>query len=139
MNPIVRNILAIVAGAVTNTVVVTLVEMLSIRLFPLPADAGAPGTTGFETAIQTFPPTAFALVLGGILVAVFLSGLVAGKLAATPKRIVLVVGLLLVAANVANAWAFWHPTWFRIAAVLLPFPLVWLGGRLGAGERTSQV
>lgn len=128
-----RNILAVLAGALTNVVVVSTAEWLNLQVFPLPPGAAA-DPAKLDALLQKAPEMIFVGVLVGALFAALLSGLVAAKIATQPRRIALVVGILLVAANVANAYAFYHPLWFRIAAIALPLPLALLGGRIGEGR-----
>ncbi len=127
MSPNFRNMLAVVAGAVTNALVVAGGEMLTARLFPVAANFG-------EADLRALPPQAFATILGVTLVGALSSGLVAGRLAATPRRVGIIIGGLLLVVNTLNAFSFWHPGWFRAAALVLPGALGWLGARW-AGKR----
>lgn len=125
-----RNFLAVVAGLATNTVVVTTAEWLNMRAFPLPAEANLTDPVQLEAALRGGGDLPYVGVLAGIIVAAFLAGAVTGRLAAGAQRTVLGIGLLLLVANVVNAFSFWHPVWFRVAVVVLPLPLAWWGGRL---------
>jgi len=126
-----RNILAVIAGGLTNAVIVLLVETLNSRAFPLPAGTDHQNPDQLAAALHDAPAAMFLVVLGGIILASFLSGLVAARIATQPRRVALIVGGLLLVTNALNAFSFWHPLWFRVAVLVLPLPLALLGGRVG--------
>lgn len=132
MSPVLRSVLAVVAGVLTNIVVVSGGEFLTSRLFPFPAALAAAPSAELESALRAMPPAAFASILAVTLVGALLSGIVAGRLAATPRWVGFVITALLLLGNTTNAFSFWHPSWFRAAAVVLPGALGWWGARLGA-------
>jgi hypothetical protein len=134
-----RKVGAVVAGIFVVFCVVTAIQLLSGRLFPLPE-----GVTPFDPAdaeafaayVRALPTSAWLLALGSELLGAFLGGLTAGWIAR--ERGLWVSGTvvaLAMAASVMNWWTFSHPVWF-IATELIGYALVFVLV-LGIGRRRS--
>lgn len=130
-------LLALAAGVVTNGVVVWVVQALRSLLFPLPAGMDARNLTQVQNfyASSAAPMGVNLLVVASFLLAAIAGGFVANRLA--PKRGLmpaLVVGQLALIIVVVNLIGAPHPTWVWLAALLVPVPFAWVGGRLGGGR-----
>ena len=122
--------MAMAAGLLMNTVVVMGAEWLLHQAYPPPPGLDMHDPAAVERAMRQAPPILLIGVMAGMLLGAFLAGTVTSKLAESrPRRLVLLVGFFLLLTNALNAFSFWHPQWFRIAAVVLPLPLALLGGQ----------
>jgi hypothetical protein len=124
-----RKIGGVVAGMFVVFGVVTAIQLVSARLFPLPegvspfdpADAQA-----FRAYVSALPSSAWLLAFGSELLGALLGGLTAGWIARDPSLWVSgTVVALAMAASVMNWWTFPHPIWF-IAGQLIGYALVFL-------------
>jgi len=123
-----RNILAVVLALLAGALGVFLVESLSAFIYPPPADLDVADKEALAGFVEKLPTGALVL----ILVAHALGSLAGGVVCALVARRVwyggaAIVGVLLLAAGVANLVMIPHPTWFSIIDVLLYVPLALLG------------
>ena len=131
MHPILRNVLAVVAGWLAGTAVNLGIVALGHAVLPLEGvdpndlEALAAAMPSMSAGQFAFPFLAHAL---GTLVGAF----VAAKLAATrPLAMALVVGAVFLAGGIYMAVLLPAPLWFEALDVLLAYlPMAWLGGRL---------
>ncbi|HEV8582529.1 MAG TPA: hypothetical protein VGX68_25975 [Thermoanaerobaculia bacterium] len=129
MHPILRSVLAVLAGAVVAFVLIAVIELLSGKLYPLHADPGSPEE--MAKAMARAPVGALLLVLLGWAVGTTAGAWTAACAAGrSPLIHGIVVGALLLCAAVANLLSFPHPIWFWIAAVALFLPCAYLGSAL---------
>lgn len=133
MSPLLRNILAVVAGFGTCLLLNGLLLDLFMRLIPPPAgfDPNTPSTYTLLEArhfIAPFLAHAVPSLIGGWL---------AARLAAArPMTFALVVGGLHLLGGIAAAFMIPAPTWFiALDLVVAYLPMAWLGGRLAGARR----
>jgi hypothetical protein len=86
-------------------------EALTHVLYPAPAGTNMSDMTAVKRYVATLPPLAFALVLAGWALGTLLGTWAASRLARTPVAGYL-VGAVLLAAGVANAFMIPQPLWF---------------------------
>lgn len=110
-------------GMVASAVLVMIVQAVGSSLFPLPEgfDPMAPDPLRLPFAVVAVVAVAWSLgpLLGGLV-----STLVAGSSSPVPAFI---VGILLLAADVANLVAIPSPVWLWVVGVVAPLPFAWLG------------
>ena len=137
MHPVMRSVLAVVAGLGLSIAVVGGVEALSSRLYPLPEGLDYNDRAAMTTAFSQLPAGAFVAVLvawglgalSGSFAAVYVSG------RDTPGY---VIGVLLGAAALANLLIVPHPLWvWAGAAILIPLGTAIGVRKSGAGDRSA--
>ena len=118
-NPIVRKIVAVVAGAIVAGLVVGLVEMMGHLIFPPPAGLDISKPEDQARLMEVIPMGAKIAVVLAWFIGSFAGAAVAMLISkhAFPGG---VVAGLMVAASVATTQMFPHPVWMMVAAVLLP-------------------
>ena len=131
MNPIIRNILAVIIGWFVGGAVNMGIVMLGHKVMPIPgidpndmeALTNALHTLGGEYFI--FPFLAHAL---GTLVGATATGFIA----ATHKlKLALVIGFLFLLGGIAACFMIPAPTWFIVLDLVVAYlPMAWLGGKL---------
>lgn len=140
MSPTVRNVLAVIAGAVVGAIVNGALITISPMVVPPPegVDVTSPesiaaGMHLFETRHFVMPFLAHAL---GTLAGAF----TAYRLASTHKaQMAFVVGALFLVGGIWAATMIPAPTWFiALDLVGAYFPMAWLATRLG-GPRVNAV
>jgi hypothetical protein len=122
-----RAVLAVVAGVVTGSVVITIIESLAHRVYPLPPlDFNDP--VALRAAIATLPLMALILVVVGWTV-----GTLAGArtaVAISPRRqVAWIVGGLFVASTALNLYLIPHPVWMAVAGPAAVLAAAWLVSR----------
>lgn len=116
-----RTILGILAGIACAMVTITLVELASRPLHPMPAGQDMRDGAAMIAYVTSAPLSLLVLVLCGWVLGAFNGGLVAALLARTRRRLAaLVVGAVVVAGVAINAMLLPHPPWMTVLGVLLP-------------------
>jgi len=132
MGRFLRHLGGIIAGLVVGVFVIACVE-LSGMVYPLPAGVDPADTEALKLHIAQLPLGAFLFVLAAWGAGAFLGSWTATRLVTprTPAR-GLIVGVVLLAASVANMVMLPHPAWFWVAAVATLVACTEAGRRLGA-------
>jgi hypothetical protein len=126
---LVRNIAAVVTGAVGAFATVAASEFVNHRVFPMPAHLDVDDPAALATFIEALPMSAFVLVALGWLLSVTIGTLLASLVGrARPNVFAMVVGGMVLLAAGANFVLVPHPTWFIAVGVLA----ILLGAVLGA-------
>ena len=127
-------VLGVLAGVAAGFVTVFLIEMISSRLYPMPAGLDPTNAGAMKAYIAALPVGAFALVLGAMTLGAFDAAAVAAAVAGRRRLAGWIAGGVIVAATVINLFAIPHPAWFAAASVVLATAGAWLGARLGGGK-----
>lgn len=141
MNPVIKNIIAVVAGVFVGGIINSALVNVGPSIIPLPEGADVSSMEAIRESIHLFgfanfiPPfVAHAL---GTLVGAFL----AVKLAASHhKRIALGIGVFYLLGGITAAWMIGGPLWFNAADLILAYiPMGLLGYRLaGSPKNVSE-
>jgi hypothetical protein len=136
MRPILRSFLAVLLGAIAAGLLIFTVELLGTKLFPFPPGTDVNNPDALRAAMSHIPTGALLLVLFGWIVGTFVGAWVAARVAGrAPIAHGLVIGVLFLAAAVANMLAIPHPVWFWVLGVAVFLPAAYLGARVGKGGR----
>ncbi|MFC5045089.1 hypothetical protein ACFSTE_16270 [Aquimarina hainanensis] len=139
MNPIIRNILAIIAGWLVGSIVNMSIVKIGHTLLPI-ENIDTNNLKELATIMPTldakhfiFPFVAHALgTLGGALVAALI--------AATHKmKIALGIGVLFLIGGILASYMLPAPTWFIITDLACAYiPMAWIGGKI-ASKNTKVI
>ena len=131
MNPIIRNILALVAGWLTGSIINmgliqtghTLIPIEGVDPSDMEALAAVMPTLDFKYFIFPFLAHALGTLAGAI---------VAGLLAVNHKmKFSLGIGVLFLIGGIMVNYMLPGPTWFAIADIVLAYiPMAWIGGKI---------
>jgi hypothetical protein len=107
-----RSILAVIGGLAAAFVVVTLFDVLSIMMFPLPPGFDTTDPAAMQALAETLPVTAFIILTVGWAVASFAGSWVAGRIGnhAPFVHSMVFTGLFLI-VGIANLLLIPHPAW----------------------------
>ena len=132
MNPTLRNVLAVLAGATACIVLNGFLLGMMMQLIP-PPDGFDPNVMSTYSLLQTkhllspFVAHAVPSLIGG-----FIASLIAVNRKMT---VALVVGGLHFVGGVAAAFMIPAPTWFVVLDLTVAYlPMAWLGGRIAVGR-----
>ncbi len=140
MNPVVRNVLAVVAGVVTGGVVNMGLVLLGPAVIPPPAGADVTTMEGLRQSLHLFEPRHFVFPFLAHALGTFAGAAVTALLAATRRLgLAFVIGVVFLAGGVTNSFVLPGPAWFNILDNVVAYlPMAWLGGTLGARPRPSR-
>lgn len=132
---VLRNILAVLAGAVAGSVVNMALIMVSGTVIPPPAGTDVTTTEGLRAALPLFEPRHFLFPFLahalGTLTGALVTALVASR---WRMALALVIGVFFLAGGVATTLMLPSPLWFTLVDLVGAYlPMAWLGGRLGTG------
>ena len=131
-----RKIWSYVAGLGTAFVVILVLEAVLHLVFPMPSSANVNDPAAIDEMMRAMPVAAFAALLVVYGIGSFAGGLTAALASdgrsSTPS---IVTGCALTIAGVANVFAMYHPTWFRVASMLTYLPFSYLGCLAARGRR----
>lgn len=131
-----KSILAVVAGILTGTLVIYMIESATRMLYPLPPDLDLQDRAAMEILIKAMPVGALLMVLLAYAAGSFSGGMIAALIARNGKvKCSLITGLFFLVGGVFNFLAIPHPLWFAIISLVVYLPMAGLGGF--AGERFS--
>lgn len=132
MNPIVRNILAVIAGWIAGSVINGGLVMMGHKVYPIEGidvnnvDELAAVMPGLDFQYFIFPFLAHAL---GTLT----GAVVAAAIAVRHKmKFALAIGVLFLIGGIIACFMIPAPTWFIAADLILAYiPMAWMGGEIG--------
>lgn len=132
MNPIVKNILAVIAGAIIGGLVNMGLVQLGPMIIPLPEGADISNVEAFKESMHLFKPVNFIAPFLAHAVGTFVGAFIAAKLAASHgMKLALGVGIFFLLGGISAVVMFGGPLWFKVADILLAYlPTSYLGGKL---------
>ena len=132
MNPIIKNILAVVAGVILGSVVNMGIVMISGSIIPPPEGADVTTMEGLKASLHLFQPKHFILPFLAHAVGTFAGALVAALIAANHKmKFALGIGVFFLAGGIANTFMLPSPIGFTILDLVGAYiPMAFLAGKL---------
>jgi hypothetical protein len=132
MHPIVRNILAVIAGAVIGSLVNGSLIMMSSFIIPPPNGADVTTEEGLKAAMHLFEPKHFIMPFLAHAIGTLIGAVVAVAIAANNKmKMAIIVGVLFLMGGIANVLMLPAPMWFNILDLVAAyFPMAYLAGKI---------
>lgn len=126
-----RDLLSVLAGIATGFIVISLVEMVSVLLFPPSMDIT--NSESLKLYLKNPPIESLLFLILAWAIGSFFGGL-ATSLIAIDKKIesALIAGIVLLIAGLINLISLPHPLWFWIIGLAVYLPCAYWGGKLGA-------
>ena len=136
MNPILRNILAVVAGIIGGSIINMGIITISGSIIPPPDGADVTTMEGLKESMHLFGPQHFIMPFLAHALGTLAGAIVAALIAVSHKmKFALGIGIFFLAGGIMNVFMLPSPLWFTIVDLVGAYiPMGWLGGRLaGAG------
>lgn len=132
MNPILKNILAIIAGIIIGSGVNMGIIMISGSIIPPPNGADVTTSEGLKASMHLFQPKHFILPFLAHSLGTFAGALLAAIIAANHKmKFALGIGVFFLAGGIASVFMLPSPTWFTVLDLLGAYlPLAYFAGKL---------
>jgi hypothetical protein len=132
MHPIVRNILAVIAGAFIGSLVNGSLIMMSSFIIPPPNGADVTTEEGLKAAMHLFEPKHFIMPFLAHAIGTLIGAVIAVAIAANNKmKMAIIVSILFLMGGIANVLMLPAPMWFNILDLVAAyFPMAFLAGKI---------
>lgn len=133
MNPIVKNIIAVVVGIIVGGIVNMALIMVSGNIIPLPEGVDASNMESLKTNMPFFEAKHFIMPFLAHALGTLVGAFLAAKLAANRKMIfALLIGAFFLIGGTMNVLDLPAPLWFEASDLIVAYiPMAYLGGLLG--------
>ena len=137
MNPILKNILAVVAGLVLGSVVNMGLIMLSSSVIPPPDGVDVTNMESLKSSMHLFEPKHFIFPFLAHALGTLAGAFTAARIAAGHKmKFALGIGAFFLIGGIANVFMLPSPAWFTVLDLVGAYiPMGWLGGRWAGASR----
>ena len=131
MNPILKNILAVVAGVILGSVVNMGLIMLSSSVIPPPDGVDVTNMESLKSSMHLFEPKHFIFPFLAHALGTLAGAFTAARIAAGHKmKFALGIGAFFLIGGIANVFMLPSPAWFTVLDLVGAYiPMGWLGGR----------
>jgi len=139
MNPIIKNILAVLAGAIVGSVVNMGIIMISSSIIPPPEGVDNTTMEGLKAGMHLFQPKHFLFPFLAHALGTFVGALLAAVIAANRKMLfALIIGGFFLAGGIANILMLPSPLWFTILDLIGAYlPMGYLAGKIVGSYRNN--
>ena len=136
MSSLVRNIFALLVGAIVAIVLIALVQVAAHTVYPPPAGLDYKDPEVMKKIMMEAPAGALLMVLLSYFTGTAVGAWVAARLSAdAPERQGWLIGGMMLVSGVMNLWAIPHPAWFWVGSIVVFIVAAWLGVKNGARRR----
>ena len=132
MSPILKNVIAVIAGVIAGSVLNMGLVKISGYIIPLPEGAITTTMEGLKEAIHLYEPKHFIMPFLAHALGTLFGAFVAAKIAATHKmKFALGIGFWFLFGGISMVFMIPSPTWFTIVDLLFAYiPMAYIGGKL---------
>jgi hypothetical protein len=132
MNPILKNILAVIAGIIFGSIVNMGIIAISGSIIPPPNGADVTTTEGLKATMHLFQPKHFILPFLAHALGTFAGAFLAAIIAANHKvKFALGIGVFFLAGGIATIFMLPSPTWFTVLDLVGAYiPMAYFAGKL---------
>lgn len=133
MNPVVKNILAVVGGILVGMFVNMGIVMLGPKLIPPPEGAVVTTVEGLKASMHLMETKHFIMPWLAHALGTLVGAWIAYRYSTTNKmRAAYIVGFFFLLGGIANVTMLPSPMWFNVADLALAYiPMAWLATKLG--------
>jgi len=139
MNPIFKNIIAVIAGFLCGSLLNGVIIMVSGSVIPPPDGADITTMEGLKASMHLFEPKHFLMPFLAHALGTFVGAFVAAKIAASNHmKFALLIGILFLAGGITNVILLPSPIWFSILDIAGAYiPMAYLAGKLAFSNKES--
>ena len=138
MNPILKNIIAVVTGIIIGSFVNMGIIMISGSIIPPPEGADITTMEGLKASMHLFGLKNFIFPFLAHAGGTFVGALLAALIAANHKmRFAISIGVVFLIGGVMNVMMLPSPLWYSVLDIGLAYiPVAWLAARLVLGKQS---
>jgi len=133
MNPILKNILAVIGGWLGGSIVNSGLVQLGLKIKPI-AGLDPENLDSYAAIFPTLGAEYFIFPFLAHALGTLFGALIAARLSADPNKMYMayIVGALFLFGGIAVNYLIPGPMWFTVADLVLAYiPMAWIGGTLG--------
>lgn len=132
MNPILKNIIAVIAGFLCGSLVNGGIIMVSGSVIPPPDGADVTTMEGLKASMHLFEPKHFLMPFLAHALGAFTGAFLAAKIASSHQmKFALLIGILFLAGGITNVILLPSPLWFSILDIAVAYiPMAYLAYKL---------
>ncbi len=136
MNPILKNVLAYIAGLLLGNMVNFGAIQLGNMILPPPDGLDPMDPASIQAHMDSFEPMHFIIIFLAHALGTLLGAFIAARLAATHRmKIALGIGVFFLLGGTYMITLVGGPIWFILLDLLAAYiPMAWLGGKMGIGK-----
>jgi len=129
MNPILRNILAVVAGLVIGALINSGIIAISGSIVPLPEGVDPNDIESIKANIHRYSTMHFIMPFLAHAIGTLAGAFICAKIAASKKLILsLIIGVFFLLGGIMMVTMLPSPTWFNALDLVVAYlPMAWLG------------
>jgi hypothetical protein len=132
MHPILRNILAVIAGIFIGSLVNMGIVMISGSIIPAPDGADVTTMEGLKATMHLFEPKHFIFPFLSHALGTLVGALLAARFAANNHmRFALAIGVFFLIGGITSVYMLPSPVWYTVLDLVGAYlPMGYLGGKL---------
>ena len=133
MNPILRNILAVIAGAISGGILNMALVVIGPNLIPPPDGADMTTMEGLAASMHLFEPQHFLFPFLAHALGTLLGATITARVAASHQKwLALLIGGFFFIGGSMNVAMLPSPMWFNVLDLVVAYiPMAWLGWKIG--------
>ena len=133
MNPILKNVLAVIVGAAVGIAVNFGLIILGPNIIPVPEGIDVMDAESLKAGMHLFQPKHFIFPFLAHALGTLAGALVAAKIAVMHQmKFALGIGVFFLAGGIMAVNSMSAPLWFEILDLVVAYiPMAWLGGKIG--------
>ncbi|MBQ4915728.1 hypothetical protein J8L85_14830 [Maribacter sp. MMG018] len=131
MNPIIKNIIAVIVGLVVGSAVNMGIVMISGSIIPPPEGGDITTMEGLKATMHLFEPKHFVFPFLAHALGTLVGAFVAAKIAASHKiKMALIIGGFFFIGGAINISMLGGPLWFSVLDLVVAYiPMAYIGGK----------
>jgi hypothetical protein len=139
MNPILRNVLAVIAGIVLGSIVNSGLVNIGPAIIPLPEGADVSSLESLAATMHLFEAKNFIFPFLGHAVGALVGAFTVAKLAANNQmKFAIGLGVFFLLGGIYAVYLFGGPLWFKVLDLVVAYlPMAWLGGNLATRNKNA--
>lgn len=139
MNPILRNILAVIAGLVLGSIANMAILMVSNNIIPLPVGADNSTPEALKATIHLFEPKHFIFPFLAHAIGTFVGAYICARIAAHKMVLAMFVGLFFLAGGIYMVVILPSPIWFTLVDLLGAYlPVAYFAGKIASSSKNEN-
>ena len=137
MNPIVKNVLVVIAGIAVGWLVNMGLILLGPSIIPVPEGVDVTSTESMKAAMELYQPKHFIFPFLAHALGTLAGAFTAARIAANNQmKFALGIGGFFLLGGIAAIMMIPAPMWFNVLDLLVAyFPMAWLGGKVATATR----
>lgn len=139
MNPILKNIIAVIAGFLCGSLLNGGIIMISASVIPPPNGADVTTMEGLRASMHLFEPRHFLMPFLAHALGTFAGAFLAAKIAYSYRmKFALLIGIIFLAGGITNVILLPSPLWFSILDIAVAYiPMAYLAYKLADGKKSE--